>query len=149
MKSLEQQLNEAQAEINRLRGLLGDKGKTLKKVQESGLPAVAQERVMKRVAADGTDVDRVITEEKRYLREVGAHKKGKTLDLVEREDLTERMVKGYMAAGLSEKEARLAAGLEDAVEKLSESEKHLYDSAKSIGMSDAAATGFAKRGGRF
>jgi DNA-directed RNA polymerase specialized sigma24 family protein len=143
MKSLEQQLVEKQREIDELRGTggrSGVSGNLTRLLSESGLPEAAQSRLRKRLrATEKADVIKAaITEEKHYVlgvRSSASRQKqdGRSLELVE----------SYRSLGLSEKEAKIAARVESAVENISESRQKLANAAKLLGLSDAECAEFA------
>ena len=152
MKSLEQQLMEKDEEIRMLRQKLGKSAVATalaQELSESGLPEVAQARIRKRFETTGKadGIKAAIAEEQEYVREArkairkqinasGAASSGAAprVDLVD----------CYKAMGLSEKEARLAAGVESAVENITEARRELRNAAKSLGLNDAEADAFSR-----
>jgi hypothetical protein len=146
MKSLERQLQEAQEEIRRLRSRDG-KNTLVLKLTESGLPAVAQARLRKRFEESGNpaDLDKAITEERDYISKVRkASARGQVTEMQEANAQKLALVEGYRGLGLSESEARVAAGVEDAITNVTEAEQALFDAAKGMGMSEAEAKAFAR-----
>ena len=146
MKSLERQLQEAQEEIRRLRSRDG-KNTLVLKLTESGLPAVAQARLRKRFEESGnpTDLDKAITEERDYISKVRkASPRGQVTEMQEANAQKLALVEGYQKLGLSKSEARVAAGVEDAITNVTEAEQALFDAAKGMGMSEAEAKAFAR-----
>lgn len=133
MKSLEQQLAEKDQEIRELR-----KTVITQELSESGLPEAAQARVRKRLRGSETaaEIKNAIAEEATYLRAVRASKKTTPK---ETDQATVELVESYKRMGLSEKEARIAAGVESAVEDISESRRSLREAFKFLGMSDTEA----------
>lgn len=140
MKSLEQQLQEANAqlaakskELTEANTKLAESEKTAKKaaasaeltklLTESKLPEAAQTRVKKQFAeALSTDgMKEAIELEKEYIksltsgagvRHMGASSNGtQESDKTGSEDAAKLLVESYQAAGLSEKESKLAAGV--------------------------------------
>jgi hypothetical protein len=146
MKSVETQLAEKESELRELR-----KTTIRLELKESGLPPFAQTRLMKRFESESPntgDVKKAIAEEQEYLRAVGWKRprgsSGGTAEVSESDEQKNRLVECYKAMGLSEREAQLAAGVEDAVAAIQESEKGLYSAAKSMGMSDSEAKIFTE-----
>jgi hypothetical protein len=149
MKSIETQLAEKDAELRELRKTTNNQGLTLQ-LAESGLPPAAQARLRKRFESAGNldGLKTAIAEEHEYIRQVrkaaartGA---GRSAEVQESDARTRSLVEGYQAFGLSEKEAKLAAGVEVAVEGVKESQEQLFHAAKSMGMSDAEAKAFSE-----
>jgi hypothetical protein len=145
MKSLEQQLLEKENEIRDLRKTAG-KAALVQQLSESGLPAAAQARLRKRLeSAQNLDgLGAAITDEREYIRQVrkanARSQDGRSTETQESDAGKRSLFDGYRAAfGLSEKEARLAAGIENAVDEINESQQKLYDAAKAMGLSDAEA----------
>ena len=141
MKSLEQQLLEKENELRDLRKAVGKAG-LVQQLSESGLPAPAQARLRKRFEAAGNidGLKTAITEEKEYLRKVNASPRR----VEQQQDTSQRsLVECYQAFGLTEKEAKIAAGVEGAIGEIKESEQRLYDAAKAMGLSDAEAKAFS------
>lgn len=138
MKSLEQQLAEKDAEIRELR-----KSVITQQLSESGLPEAAQARVRKRLHGSETtnEIKNAIAEEANYLRAVRASKKPAQK---ETDQATVELVESYKRMGLSEKEARIAAGVESSVENISESRRALRESAKLLGLTDSEADAFSR-----
>ncbi len=145
MKSLETQLQEKEQELRELRGRVG-KSTIVVKLTESGLPTVAQARLRKRFEESGNleELDRAITEEREYVSKVRkAGARGQRSEQQESNAQKQSLVESYQTMGLSEHEAKLAAGVENAVKDVNESEQRLFESAKAMGMSDAEAKAFA------
>lgn len=146
MKSIEQQLTEKEAELQQLRKSAGA-GTIKQKLSESGLPPIAKDRLRKRFEKAGTveGLDRAITEERDYVRQVRAQngRRGNIPLEESGSSMEDRLVEGYKAIGLSDAEARVAAGIEGAVHTMKESETKLYGAAKAMGMTDAEAKLFA------
>jgi len=146
MKSLEQQLNEQAAEIRELRKTAGKKVVTTnlaRELSESGLPDVSQSRVRKRLRGSETasEIKAAIAEERALVRSVRTRNQGgHVLDLVE----GDRLVEGYRRIGLNEREARIAANVEEAVKGVQQNQAKLANAAKLLGMSDAEALVFSK-----
>jgi hypothetical protein len=149
MKSLEIQLAEKEAELVTLRKAVGKTG-LVQQLSESGLPAAAQTHLRKRFeSAHNLDgIKAAITEEHEYIRQVrkasARNQGGRTTETQESDAGKRSLFDGYRAFGLSEKEARLAAGIENAVDEINESQQKLYDAAKAMGLSDAEAKAFAE-----
>jgi hypothetical protein len=149
MKSIETQLVEKERELSALRKA-ANKTTLRLDLSESGLPAAAQTRIQKRFESAESlgDLKKAITEEHEYIRQARkANARSSSARLGELSESHQRsasLVEGYRAMGLSEKEAKLAAGMEDAVEDMKESQERLYNSAKSMGMSDAEAKAFSE-----
>jgi len=149
MKSLETQLAEKEQELRDLRKTAGKAG-LAQELSESGLPAAAQTRLRKRFesAANADGLRTAIREEREYIAAVrkanGRNRDERTTEMRESDERKRSLVDGYRAFGLSEKEARLAAGVEDAVSEMKESQQQLYSAAKAMGMSDAEAKAFSE-----
>jgi hypothetical protein len=149
MKSLETKLAEAEQELKELRKTASKAGLT-QQLSESGLPAPAQARLRKRFEATGSidGLKTAVAEEHEYVRQVrkasGRNQGGRTTETQEGDAQRRRLFEGYRAFGLSEKEANLAAGIENAVEEIKESEQKLFDAAKNLGLSDAEAKAFSQ-----
>jgi hypothetical protein len=149
MKSLETQLHEAQQEIRKLQGK--DSLNTVaKKLAESGLPKIAQERLAKRLQSAGIieerDIQKAIAEEHDYVRQVQKASGKKTTRTSESNAQTSdelSLVECYQTMGLTLKEAQVAAGVETTVVELKESRKKLHDAGKSLGLTDAEADAFS------
>jgi hypothetical protein len=137
MRSLEQQLHEQDQELRELRKRVGKSGATtslVRELSESGLPDAAIARLRKKLpaTASASAIKAAIAEEKNYVR--GVLKSGRSLELVD----------SYKSLGLSEKEAKIAAGVESAVENISESRQKLANAAKLLGLSDAESDVFSR-----
>jgi hypothetical protein len=149
MKSLEIQLAEKEAELVTLRKTAG-KTALVQQLSESGLPAAAQARLRKRLeSAQNLDgLGAAITEEREYIRQVrkanARSQDGRSTETQESDAGKRSLFDGYRAFGLSEKESRLAAGIENAVDEINESQQKLYDAAKVMGLSDAEAKAFSE-----
>ena len=146
MKSLEQQLKEKDDELRELRQKVS--GSTVstyltQELSESGLPEVARARIRKQFqTATKTDgIKEAIAEERDYVRQAraGASRRSAQSDNSPR---TVDLVDCYRQFGLSKKEAELAAGVEDSVKNLNESEEKLFDAAKGMGLSELEAEWF-------
>jgi hypothetical protein len=139
MKSLETQLAEKDKELRELR-----KVRLKQQLSDSGLPVPAQARIHKRfeLAESLDSLGTAITEEKEYLRKVrAAPGRGRQQ---EAESSKPDLVECYRTLGLTEAEAKIAAGVEGAVEEIKENQKQLFNAAKSMGMSDAEAKAFSE-----
>jgi len=144
MKSLEQQLNEQAAEIRELRKITGKKVATTnvaRELSESGLPDISQSRLRKRLrgSESASEIKAAIAQERALVRSV-RNQGGHVLDLVE----GDRLVEGYRRIGLNEREARIAANVEEAVKGVQQNQAKLANAAKLLGMSDAEALVFSK-----
>ncbi|HMB83975.1 MAG TPA: hypothetical protein VKI40_08005 [Terriglobales bacterium] len=144
MKSLEQQLNEQAAEIRELRKITGKKVATTnvaRELSESGLPDISQSRLRKRLrgSESASEIKAAIAQERALVRSV-RNQGGHVLDLVE----ADRLVEGYRRIGLNEREARIAANVEEAVKGVQQNQAKLANAAKLLGMSDAEALVFSK-----
>jgi len=131
-QSLEIQLTEAETELQQLRGTprrtAGDESRISQELADSGLPAAAQERLKKRFAGKIDGLKEAIAEEKKYVRKVRAA--GATSD-------STQLVESYRGLGLSDREAKLAAGVETAIEGTAESRQRLTKAAKTLGMTES------------
>ena len=142
MKSLEQQLVEKDQELRELRKRVGKPGAAKNSVQqlisESGLPAAAQSRLLKRLPATAAeDVVKVaIGAERDFVRKVRAG--------TNQGDQSTRLVESYKLMGLSEKQAQIAAGIETDVKNVTESRQSLANAARALGMSEAEAKIFSQ-----
>jgi hypothetical protein len=143
MKSLEQQLTEMDAENRELRRTAGKSCTSTTVTQllsDSGLPPASQARLRKRIALNekADVVQAAIAAEKKYIRELGQGdgRQNQGAD-------SARLCESYRALGLSEKESRIAAGVETAVGNVSEARQKLADAAKLLGLSDAQGAHFS------
>ncbi len=141
MKSLEMQLHEQAEEIRQLRGA-GGKSTVAQLLYDSGLPPVSQARLRKSIPitekADISIVKAAITKEKEYIRKLGYQgTQNQGAD-------STRLVESYVALGLNEKEAKIAAGVEAAVGDVSEARQRLQNAGKLLGLSDAQARVFSE-----
>jgi hypothetical protein len=142
MKSLEQQLTEMSAEVRELRRAAGKSGTSTSVSQllsDSGLPPASQARLRKRIPISETAavVKAAITEEREYVRKLGLSAQNHGAD-------STRLYESYVSLGLTEKEARIAAGLEVAVTNVSESRQKLANAAKLLGLNEKEAAAFSR-----
>jgi hypothetical protein len=146
MKSLEQQLSEQDQELRELRKRVGKAAlptNLTRQLSESGLPDVSQSRLRKRLrgSESASEIKAAIAEERTLVRSVRTRNQGgHVLDLVE----ADRLVEGYRRIGLNEREARIAANVEEAVKGVQQNQAKLANAAKLLGMSDAECAVFAK-----
>ena len=144
MKSLEQQLTEQATEIRELRKRAGTgtgKDATITQLlSESGLPEAAQARIRKRLpAAKIEEIREAIISEKDYIRKVRASASRKAT-----QEASTGLADAYRGLGLSTREAEIAAGVEAAVEQITESRQELISAAKLLGLSDKEAEVFSR-----
>ena len=140
VKSLEQQLNEQAEELRQLRGAGGKSTTVAQLLSESGLPPSAQARLRKRIPiTEKADVVKAaITDEKEYIRKLGLQgTQNQGAD-------SARLVESYKFLGLSEKESKLAAGVEVAVTNVTEARQKLANAGKLLGLTDAQAAVFSE-----
>jgi hypothetical protein len=132
VKSLEQQLHEQAEEIRQLRGSGGRSTTAAQKlISDSGLSPDSKARLRKRIPLNekADVVEAAITAERDVVKAAIA----KTASLYE----------SYISLGLSEKEAKIAAGVETAVTSVTEARQQLSDAGKLLGLSDAQAAHFS------
>lgn len=140
MKSLENQLKDTNDELHKV--------KLKQSLGESRLPPLAQTRLRKRfeLAESLGELPAAIAEEHEYLRKLG-YKPGAAARSDQQQESNSKpgraLVEGYKAFGLNDKEASLAAGVEEAVKGLKESQSKLYGAAKALGLNDAEAEAFS------
>lgn len=143
MKSLEQQLTEQAEEIRRLRknpGAGTGKDAIATLLSESGLPDAAQARIRKRLPAGNVlEIREAILSEKDYVRKVRASTSRKAT-----QESAIGLADAYRGLGLSPREAEIAAGVEAAVEQITESRQELISAAKLLGLSDKEAEVFSR-----
>jgi hypothetical protein len=143
MKSLEHQLTEMQTEVLELRRAAGKSGSStsVTLISDSGLPPASQARLRKRIPLNekADVVKAAITEEREYVRSLGVQGKQ---DQGGADNA--RLVESYVFLGLTEKEAKIAAGVEVAVTNVSEARQRLANASKLLGLTDAQAAAFAE-----
>jgi hypothetical protein len=144
MKSLEQQLTEQATEIRELRKKAGTgtgKDATITQLlSESGLPDAAQARIRKRLPAGKIEeIREAIRSEKDYVRNVRTSLSEKATQKAGAE-----LADAYLAMGLSPREAAIAAGVESAVQSISESRKQLIEAGKLLGLNEREAEAFSQ-----